>query len=45
MRFDLLVGTMFKVRHAGSVIRITDPAIWRPSLAIDDATTGLHANH
>jgi nucleoside-diphosphate-sugar epimerase len=38
MRFDLLVNTMFKCAMQEGVIRVTDPAIWRPFLAIDDAT-------
>lgn len=38
MRFDLLVNTMFKCALQEGVIHVTDPAIWRPFLAIDDAT-------
>lgn len=38
MRFDLLVNTMFKCAMQEGVIHVTDPAIWRPFLAIDDAT-------
>jgi len=38
MRFDLLVNTMFKCALQEGVIHVTDPAIWRPFLAIEDAT-------
>lgn len=38
MRFDLLVNTMFKCAMQEGVIHVTDPAIWRPFLAIEDAT-------
>lgn len=38
MRYDLLVNTMFKCAMQEGVIRVTDPAIWRPFLAIEDAT-------
>jgi nucleoside-diphosphate-sugar epimerase len=38
MRFDLLVNTMFKCAMLEGVIHVTDPAIWRPFLAIEDAT-------
>ena len=38
MRFDLLVNTMFKCAMKDGVIRVNDPAIWRPFLGIDDAT-------
>jgi nucleoside-diphosphate-sugar epimerase len=38
MRFDLLVNTMFKTAMQEGVIRVTNPAIWRPFLSIEDAT-------
>ncbi len=38
MRFDLLVNTMFKCAMQDGVIQVTDPAIWRPFLSIEDAT-------
>jgi len=38
MRFDLLINTMFKCAMHEGVIHVTDPAIWRPFLAIEDAT-------
>jgi nucleoside-diphosphate-sugar epimerase len=38
MRFDLLVNTMFKTALQEGVIRVTNPAIWRPFLSIEDAT-------
>lgn len=38
MRFDLLVNTMFKCAMQDGVIRVTNPAIWRPFLSIEDAT-------
>lgn len=38
MRFDLLINTMFKCAMQEDVIHVTNPAIWRPFLAIDDAT-------
>jgi nucleoside-diphosphate-sugar epimerase len=38
MRFDLLVNTMFKCAMLEGIIHVTDPAIWRPFLAIEDAT-------
>lgn len=38
MRFDLLVNTMFKCAMLEGVIHVNDPAIWRPFLAIEDAT-------
>jgi len=38
MRFDLLVNTMFKCAVLEGVIRVNDPAIWRPFLAMEDAT-------
>ena len=37
MRYDLLVNTMFKCAMQDGVIRVTDPAIWRPFLSIEDA--------
>lgn len=48
MRFDLLVNTMFKCAMLEGVIHVTDPAIWRPFLAIEDAamayTRAIEAN-
>lgn len=38
MRYDLLVNTMFKCAMQDGVIRVNNPAIWRPFLSIDDAT-------
>lgn len=38
MRFDLLVNTMFKCAMQEGVIHVTDPAIWRPFVAIEDVT-------
>jgi nucleoside-diphosphate-sugar epimerase len=37
MRFDLLVNTMFKSALRDGVIRVSNPAIWRPYLALEDA--------
>lgn len=37
MRFDLLVNTMFRCAVKDGVIRVNDPAIWRPFLGIEDA--------
>lgn len=37
MRFDLVVNTMYKTAVTEDVIRIDNPAIWRPILAISDA--------
>ena len=39
MRFDLIVNTMFKHAVKDGVINVTNPAIWRPVLAMRDATT------
>jgi len=48
MRFDLLVNTMFKCAMKDGVIRVNDPAIWRPFLSIEDAimayTRAIEAN-
>src|SRR5579863_4322785 len=38
MRYDLLVNTMFKCAMQDGVIRVNNPAIWRPFLSIEDAT-------
>jgi nucleoside-diphosphate-sugar epimerase len=38
MRFDLIINTMFKCALQDGVIRVNDPAIWRPFLSIEDAT-------
>lgn len=37
MRYDLLVNTMFKTAMKEGVIRVSNPAIWRPFLSIEDA--------
>ena len=37
MRFDLLLNTMFKTAMLEGVIRVNNPKIWRPVLAIEDA--------
>lgn len=37
MRFDLIVNTMFKCAMKDGVIRVNNPATWRPILSIDDA--------
>jgi nucleoside-diphosphate-sugar epimerase len=39
MRFDLVVNTMFKFALTEGVITVNNPAIWRPILAIKDAST------
>lgn len=38
MRYDLIVNTMFKCAMRDGVITINNPSIWRPFLAIEDAT-------
>ena len=37
MRFDLIVNTMFKTSMKDGVIRVNNPAIWRPILSMEDA--------
>lgn len=37
MRFDLLINTMFRSALRDGVIRVSNPAIWRPFLSIEDA--------
>jgi nucleoside-diphosphate-sugar epimerase len=37
MRFDLIVNTMFKSALRDGLIRVNNPAIWRPVLSIEDA--------
>ena len=37
MRFDLIVNTMFKSAVKDGVIRVSNPAIWRPVLSMEDA--------
>jgi len=37
MRYDLIVNTMFKCALRDGVIRVNNPAIWRPILSIEDA--------
>ena len=39
MRFDLIVNTMFKCAIKEGVITVSNPSIWRPILAISDATS------
>lgn len=39
MRLDLIVNTMFKTAVATGEIIINNPSIWRPILAINDATS------
>ena len=38
MRFDLLINTMFRSAMRDGVIRVSNPAIWRPFLSIEDAS-------
>ena len=48
MRYDLIVNTMFKCAMKDGVIHVSNPAIWRPFLGIDDAamayTRAIEAN-
>jgi nucleoside-diphosphate-sugar epimerase len=37
MRFDLIVNAMFKSAMKDGIIRVNNPAIWRPVLSIEDA--------
>lgn len=37
MRFDLIVNTMFKSAMKDGIIRVNNPAIWRPILSMEDA--------
>lgn len=37
MRLDLVVNTMFQTAVSERVIRVNNPAVWRPILAIQDA--------
>jgi nucleoside-diphosphate-sugar epimerase len=37
MRYDLIVNTMFKSAMRDGLIRVNNPAIWRPVLSIEDA--------
>lgn len=37
MRFDLIVNTMFKSALKEGLIRVNNPAIWRPILGMEDA--------
>lgn len=39
MRFDLVVNTMFKCAMKDGLIRVSNPAIWRPILDIRDAVS------
>jgi len=36
MRLDLVVNTMFKTAMEEKIIRVNNPAIWRPIISIDD---------
>ena len=38
MRFDLIINTMFKCAMQDGLIRVNNPATWRPILSINDAT-------
>jgi nucleoside-diphosphate-sugar epimerase len=48
MRYDLIINTMFKCAMKDGVIRVNNPAIWRPFLGIEDAvmayTRAVEAN-
>jgi nucleoside-diphosphate-sugar epimerase len=37
MRYDLIINTMFKCALRDGLIRVNNPAIWRPILSIEDA--------
>jgi nucleoside-diphosphate-sugar epimerase len=37
MRFDLIINTMFKCAMKEGIIHVSNPAIWRPFLSIEDA--------
>jgi nucleoside-diphosphate-sugar epimerase len=37
MRFDLIVNAMFRSAMRDGLIRVNNPAIWRPILSIEDA--------
>src|SRR5215510_14001375 len=37
MRFDLIVNTIFKSAMQNGLIRVNNPAIWRPVVSIEDA--------
>ena len=39
MRFDLIVNTMFRTAVKDNLIRVNNPAIWRPILSIRDAVS------
>jgi nucleoside-diphosphate-sugar epimerase len=39
MRLDLMINTMFRTAMHEGVIRIDNPSIWRPILAMEDAIT------
>lgn len=38
MRFDLIINTMFKCAMQDGMIRVNNPATWRPILSIHDAS-------
>jgi nucleoside-diphosphate-sugar epimerase len=39
MRFDLIINAMFRSAMKSNTITVNNPAIWRPILSIEDATT------
>jgi len=39
MRLDLVVNTMFRTAVTDGIINVTNPSIWRPILAIQDAAS------
>lgn len=39
MRLDLVVNTMFKTAVVDGIIRVNNPSIWRPILAMQDAVS------
>lgn len=40
MRFDLVVNAMFRSAMVEKVVRVNNPSIWRPILAMQDAVDG-----
>jgi nucleoside-diphosphate-sugar epimerase len=43
MRLDLILNTMYKAAHVDGKVRVDNPAIWRPILAISDAVKAYQA--
>lgn len=41
MRFDLVINTMYKSAMTEGVVRVSNPAIWRPILDISDSINGF----